>query len=363
MTRAQLVGKLRELNRRFGWVLRIALLIGVAALVAAKIDRQAFTAAMHPSSWGFVLAAITANALSVLFKGFAWKGVVDGLPGMRRRAPIRDLVSPLFIGFLFNTVLAARVGEFVKVILARRHLKERGEDIRTTTLLGTIVVENLVSTLALVLVVIIVGLFLPLSRAIWISSAALGITCLTVVLVALLRRPSRRRPAWMSTGRIWARASSGIHQFWSAIRDSHVGLRDPLQMTIIMAASIGAWLAQMAGIWFALRAFGLDQVGWEGAGLLLVSVTVAQIFPILPGNLGVFQAAVVVPLTQTFPVSSAGALAFSVGLQATEVVVGVAIGFIFLMVEGTTFRELRAEAEQENTTDPTSNFADPLAGP
>ncbi len=29
MTRAQLVGKLRELNRRFGWVLRIALLIGV----------------------------------------------------------------------------------------------------------------------------------------------------------------------------------------------------------------------------------------------------------------------------------------------------------------------------------------------
>ncbi len=100
----------------------------------------------------------------MLFKGFAWKGVVDGLPGMRRRAPIRDLVSPLFIGFLFNTVLAARVGEFVKVILARRHLKERGEDIRTTTLLGTIVVENLVSTLALVLVVIIVDLIIRTRR-------------------------------------------------------------------------------------------------------------------------------------------------------------------------------------------------------
>jgi uncharacterized membrane protein YbhN (UPF0104 family) len=119
----------------------------------------------------------------------------------------------------------------------------------------------------------------------------------------------------------------------------------------------------MAGIFFALRAFGLDNVGWAGAGLLLVSVTVAQIFPLLPGNLGVFQAAVVVPLTHTFAVSSAGALAFSVGLQATEVAVGVALGFVFLMVEGTTFRELRAVAEEEDGDPYTENFADPLGGP
>ena len=359
----ELTGKLREINRRFGWPLRIALLVAVVALVVVKIDRRTFVDAMHPASWGFVLAAVVANALSVVFKGLAWKGVVDGLPGMRRRAPIRHLVSPLFVGFLFNTLLAARVGEFVKVVLARRHLKEAGEDIRTTTLLGTVVVENLVSTLALVAVVIVVGLFLPLSRAIWISSATLGITCLTIVLVALLRSPSRRRPAWMSTSRLWARASRGVHHFWSAVRDSHVGLRDPLQMAKIMLASIGAWLWQMAGIYFALRAFGLEDVGLAGAGLLLVSVTVAQIFPLLPGNLGVFQAAVVVPLTQTFSVSSAGALAFSVGLQATEVVVGVALGFVFLMVEGTTFRELRAVAEEEDTDDGTNSLADPLGGP
>jgi hypothetical protein len=43
--------------------------------------------------------------------------------------------------------------------------------------------------------------------------------------------------------------------------------------------------------------------------------------------------------------------------------VGVALGFVFLMVEGTTFRELRAVAEEEDGDPYTENFADPLGGP
>lgn len=362
MTAGEATARLRRFGRRVGWPLRIGLVVGLVALVVTKIDIAALRAAMHPSSWGFVLAAVVANTFSVVCKGYAWKGVVDGLPSMRNRTRIRDLLSPLFVGFLFNTVLAARVGEFVKVILARRRLAARGESVRTTTLLGSVVVENLMSTIALVLVVIGVGLFLPLSRGIWITSAVLGIACLTIILVALLRRPGRR-PHWMQTERLWARASRAIHHFWSAVRESHMGLRDPWQLTQVIVPSIASWLAQMAGIYFTLRAFGLEDVGWSGAGLLLVSVTVAQIFPVLPGNVGVFQAAVVVPLTHTFPVSSANALAFALGLQATEVVVGVALGFVFLMVEGTSFRELRAEAETESKDASPPSMADSLAGP
>ena len=44
-------------------------------------------------------------------------------------------------------------------------------------------------------------------------------------------------------------------------------------------------------------------------------------------------------------------------------VVGVALGFVFLMVEGTTFRELRAVAEEEDSDDGTNSLADPLGGP
>jgi uncharacterized membrane protein YbhN (UPF0104 family) len=351
---------MRRIIRRIGWPLRIVLLGGAAALVMWKVDMGALRAALHPQSWAFILAAIGANAASVVFKGLAWKGVVDGLPAIRARTRLRDLLSPLFVGFLFNTVLAARLGEIVRVLLARRRLAARGENVGNTMLLGSVVVENLVSTIAWVGVVVTIGLFLPLSRSVWITTLTVGFVCLAIVLVALFRSPGRHMPPWMSTGPLWVRATRAFARLWGAIRESHLGLRNPRQFAAVVLPSIASWVAQLVGIYCALRAFGLDEVGWSGAGLLLVTVTVAQIFPVLPGNVGVFQAAVVVPLTHTFPLSSATCLAFAVGLQATEVVVGVALGFVFLMIEGISFRQLRAEAEAESQS--TSHTADTLAG-
>ena len=112
-------------------------------------------------------------------------------------------------------------------------------------------------------------------------------------------------------------------------------------------------------------AFGLERVGWGGAGLLLVTVTLAQAFPVLPGNLVLFQAAAVVPLTASYGVPTADAIAFSIVLQATEVMVGVAIGFVCLLVEGVGFSQLREEAEQEERSrmnDPVDTLGRRLRG-
>ena len=359
------VAEVRRIARKASGPIRVLLIVAAAGLVVWKVDLGALRAALHPTSWAFVMAAIAANTASVVFKGWAWKGVVDGLPAIRSRTRVRDLVSPLFVGFLFNTVLAARLGEIVKVLLARRRLTARGENVGSTMLLGSVVVENLVSTIAWVAVVVTVGLFLPLSNTVWITTAVIGCICLTIILVAVLRSPGRHMPPWLSTGPLWHRATRAFARLWGAVRESHLGLRHPRQLAAVTVPSVASWGAQLVGIYCALRAFGLDVVGWSGAGLLLVTVTIAQIFPVLPGNLGVFQAAVVVPLTHTYPVSSASALAFAVGLQATEVVVGVVIGFMFLMVEGVSFRQLQAEAEAEAEVqghhhDPVGNT---LAGP
>lgn len=325
--------------------LRLLVLVAVALLAAWKLDLAHVDDAFAVTSWAFLLAAVAANVASVAAKGLAWKGVVDGLPGMRRRSRYRDLLSPLFVGFLFNTVLAARVGEIVKVLLARRRLLSRGQRTTTTSLLGTVVAENLVSTLTWVALVMVIGVFLPLPSYAWIATLVLGLVCLSVVVVALLRSPGRSLPPWLDTGPLWARASRALSRLWAAVHESHLGLRDPRQMTLVAGASLATWMAQWAGIYFTLAAFGLDEVGWGGAGLLLVTVTLAQIFPVLPGNLVVFQAAAVVPLTASYGVGAAEALAFSVVLQGTEAAVGVAVGFLFLMLEGVGFGQLRRQAE------------------
>ena len=333
---------------RWAWqALRIGFIAVVIALVVWRVDWPAVFSAFRVDNLWLLVVAVLANFLSVLLKGLAWKGVVDGLPGLKRKTRYIDLLSPLMVGFLFNTILAARVGEIAKVLLAKRRLLKRGEDLSTTVLLGTVVVENIITTIAWVALVVVIGLFLPLPTYAWVITAVLGVICLVIVVVALLQNPNRQVPPWLSTGSIWRRVTRAFQRLWGAVQESHTSLRDPNQMARVAIPSLGTWLAQWAGIYATLGAFGLGYVGWGGAGLLLVTITLAQSFPILPGNLVVFQAAAVVPLTASYGVGAADALAFSIVLQATEMAVGVVVGFIFLLFEGVSFKQLRREAEEE----------------
>lgn len=339
----------RRVVRRRGVMpaVRAAVIAGVVLLAAWRVDWSAADLALHPHSWGFLVLAIAANFASVIFKGVAWKGVVDALPDLPRRTRLRDLVSPLFVGFLFNTLLAARLGEVVKVMLLRRRLARQRVAVAATTLLGTVVAENLVSTITWVLLVVAIGLFLPLPAYAWIASLALGAVCVVVVSLALMTATGRQLPPWLASGSLWARIARAASRVWGAVRESHLGLRHPRQMSVVAGGSLLSWVAQWAGIYCTLVAFGLERVGWGGAGLLLVTITLAQAFPVLPGNLVLFQAAAMVPLTTSYGVGAAEAIAFALVLQFTEVVVGVAFGFLFLMAEGVGFGQLRKAAEAE----------------
>ena len=335
------------IRRLFGWPARIVLILAAAGLVWWRVDVGSIKTAFALDSWGMLTLAILANFVSVVMTGVAWKGVVDGLPAVAQRTRFIDLLSPLMVGFLFNTVLAARVGELVKVMLLRRRLARAGDDVRLSTLVGSVVTVNLMTTIAWVAIVAAIGAFLPLPSTVWWITMSIGVACLSFVVVALLRKPKANFPDWLNTSTLWGRARGALSGVWQAVHESHLGMRSARQVATVAGGSLGTWLCQWTGIYCTLRAFGLERVGWGGAGLLLVTVTLAQIFPVLPGNLLVFQAAAVLPLTATYGVASSTAIAFSIVLQFTEAAIGVALGFLFLLLEGVGFRELRRQVEAE----------------
>jgi phosphatidylinositol alpha-mannosyltransferase len=117
-------------RRAIAWpAIRIGVVVAVVGLVAWRIDWDGVHAAFRLDSWAILALAVAANFGSVLLKGLAWKGVVDALPAVARRTRLVDLVSPLMIGFLFNTLLAARVGEIAKALLLRRRLARQGASV------------------------------------------------------------------------------------------------------------------------------------------------------------------------------------------------------------------------------------------
>jgi len=329
-------------------LVQVAVVALIAGLVAWRIDWDGVESAFRIDSWGFLTLALLANLLSAGLKAVAWKGVVDGLAGMRRPARLRDLIGPLFVGLMVNTLLAARIGEVARSVLAGRRLRRRGATVRSSAVLGSAILESIAATIVWVGFVVMIGTLLPLPRYAWVAALVIGIGCLAVVVAALVGRGGRLA---LARRLVPGRAAGVLGRIWGAMREGQRGLTDLRRLAAVLGGSLGGLLLQWLAVYAVLRAFGLSQVGWGGAALLLVTITIAQAFPVLPGNLVTYQAAAILPLVASYDVSTATALAFAVVLQASQAAIGVGVGFFCLLAEGMTMRGLRLRVELEQQTE------------
>jgi uncharacterized membrane protein YbhN (UPF0104 family) len=99
------------------------------------------------------------------------------------------------------------------------------------------------------------------------------------------------------------------------------------------------WLCQLFAVYVAMRAFDIH-APMPAAALVLLLMNVATLFPLWPGNIGLLQAAIALPL-RSYGVPTAQGIAFGFGLQAIEASVGVGVGLMFLAREGLSFAMLR----------------------
>ena len=67
--------------------------------------------ALGSAAPGLMLVAAAANAASSVCKALRWQGLVDALPSARGRSRRGDMVSPLLVGALVNSVGVARAGD------------------------------------------------------------------------------------------------------------------------------------------------------------------------------------------------------------------------------------------------------------
>jgi uncharacterized membrane protein YbhN (UPF0104 family) len=103
------------------------------------------------------------------------------------------------------------------------------------------------------------------------------------------------------------------------------------------------WLCQFFAVYTAMLGFDIH-VPLPVAGLVLVLMNLATIFPLWPGNVGLTQAAIALPLVR-YGVPYAKGFAFGIGLQLIEASVGVGVGLFFLGREGLSFAMLRRMPE------------------
>jgi peptidoglycan/xylan/chitin deacetylase (PgdA/CDA1 family)/uncharacterized membrane protein YbhN (UPF0104 family) len=353
VTVSELAAELRPQRRMALRAVVIALVLGAAVLLlSSKLDLKAIGGVITDANPALVMAAVAANLASVAAKAIIWKAAIDAVDDGRVRARFSEVIPAIFIGFLLNTVLFARLGEVAKISVLRRKLVARGEDVPTTTLVGTLVTEQFLSGVALVGVLLGVTAFVSVPGwAVNLLLVLVGVVAVMAIAAISIELWARYRRAQVAQEGVEA---DPVERWWHllgislttaslALREGQAVLRKPKLLAWGLTAATASWLAQMAGIYWALEAYGIH-AGIGAAGLVFLASNLVGLFPIVPGNLVVFQGATYTAL-QAYNVPTNVAINFGIGLQLIEAVLGVGLGFFFLSYEGLSIGELRKEAE------------------
>lgn len=320
---------------------RAALVLPLFVLVVALVvwrgpEWEGVLAAFRLVSWLWLAAALGFNLGSVVVRGLAWRTVIaQALPNPQPR--FQRIFSAFAVGLLANAVLPGRIGELARVAVLRRRLP------RSTgtggTLLGTVFAHRVFD---LVPALLLTGYVLATAKIPhWAITSVIVVAGIGVVLFvfAVVGARVRQRSPLEELGamrRLVATARRGLGV-----------MKEPLPALGAIVLQCAGWFLQLLAVYVAMRAFDIH-APLPAAALVLLLMNVATVFPLWPGNIGLLQAAVAIPLV-SYGVAYPHGFAFGLGLQVLEMSVGVGVGLLFLAREGLSFAMLRHMEQAEES--------------
>lgn len=309
-----------------------------------------------PGAWQQIVKAFqNANylslpaILSILFiffwlKAFRWRILL--LP-VGRFHPLKDLFGPIMIGFGFNNILPARIGELIRISTFARQQK-----LPFTVAASSVVLERIFDGMAIVFYLAIGLLFVEgldprikqgaIGFSIAASCVVVGALCYVIwskPFVALFEAILQRipfLPPKLTHGfcRILEQGAQGL----SALRDVR------LVMSIIVI-SMAKWALNGALVLLSLWSFDLPHT-IPIAMVLLGAIAFGVALPSSPGYIGVMQV-VFMEVMKFFTDNSEAVFAASIYYQFTQWVPVTLSGMIFFVLSGISLKQVEATIPEE----------------
>ncbi len=321
---------------RSPWVQGSVLLLTVGlALVVFWLqgpDWGAVWGAFRFVVWSWIVLALLLNVASTLFRALSWSLTIGQALPERHHPKLVHVFSAFGVGLFANAVVPGRLGELARVAILRRHLPDAPPG-TTAALVGTVFAHRLFDLVPATILVVWVLLFAEVPH--W---AVIALS------VAVLVGSTLFAVAWLSARRrdrtVMGEGVGKIRSLLGLARQGLSVLKAPAPLAAAILFQCLGWGLQLLAVYAAMRAFGIDDAGLPAAGLVLVLMNVATILPLWPGNVGLVQAAVALPL-RNYGVPYATGFAFGLAVQALEIACGVALGLLALAREGISFAMLR----------------------
>jgi uncharacterized membrane protein YbhN (UPF0104 family) len=300
---------------------------------------QEFFHRLSEIAWFSMAIALLLYFAHLLARSRAWQNVLRAsYPD--RKVPFARIAAAYLVGAGMNSVVPARIGDAVKIFLAKRSIR------RSTypTVVSSFFVGSVFDTTVGILVFIYAlsqGLLpkppeLPDLPAFDIAFWAQHPDFLVFTLTALA----------IATVVAFALLARRVEAFWDRVKQGAIVLATPTVYLKTVASWQGlGWGLRFASYWFFLEAF---HIGGSFQNVLLVmSVqTVSTLLPLTPGGAGAQQALLVATLVGPGPIA---VLTYSVGQQIAVAAWTVVLGALALIVvfRTTNWRSLIRSASQE----------------
>jgi uncharacterized protein (TIRG00374 family) len=316
------------------WI-RVAVVLAGAAAAGTLLwwrgpDWDAVLHAFDFVQWQWVVAAIGLNLASILLRALAWQTVISqAMPPPRPRFPL--VFSAFCVGLFGNAVLPGRIGELARVAVLTRKMPGRNRNGTWATLVGTVFAHRVFDLVPAGLLIVWVLVTAEIPH--WALTSLIAVVSVGLVLFILAFASARHHH------RSVLEEAGTLKRLVTMARYGLGVMHEPVPAALAIFFQCCGWICQLFAVYTAMLAFNIHEP-LPAAGLVLVLMNVATIFPLWPGNVGLVQAAVALPLVQ-YGVAYADGFAFGIGLQAIEASVGVGVGVMFLAREGISFAVLR----------------------
>jgi uncharacterized membrane protein YbhN (UPF0104 family) len=307
--------------------------VGLVALVWWRgPDWGAVWHAFDAVVWYWVVVAIGLNLLSVVVRALAWNTVIkQAIEPPHPRFPL--VFSAFSVGLFANAVLPGRIGELARVAVLTRKLRLQGRrpDGTWAALVGTVFAHRLFDLVPVVGLILYVLATANIPH--WAITSLLVVGAIGFGLFAFAFASARRQHQSVLD------ELGPVKRLVTMARHGLGVMHAPGPAALAIFFQCCGWLFQLLAVYTTMRAFDIH-APMPAAALVLLLMNVATLFPLWPGNIGLLQAVVAVPL-RSYGVATGTALAFGFGLQAIEASVGVGVGLMFLAREGLSFAMLR----------------------
>jgi hypothetical protein len=241
------------------------------------------------------------------------------------------------VGFLAIVSLPARIGE-----LARPFLISRKSNLSMSSALGTIVIERVFDSLAVLLIFALTFLWMPFP--VWVVNSGILFLGLTLVLIAmialfLVNKELGFKLAAPLLRRLPERHQPRIAHFIDQFISSFVTMSNPWRLSGLFAFSIFIWLTNSITIFLMFGVFGM-KLSYLAAVVTLVILLIGIAIPAAPGFIGNWHFACVLALG-LFGINKAEALTYAIVYHFLSIVEVLVLGLAFLPLNRFSMADLK----------------------